>query len=215
MGRRYCFHLFYPIDRLATGLDAVNGILPTLRRKRTGKPIKSAMRRLSLENMGSPSPDSPVFLETSLLFPADDRVRAYYPLGGVESEWTNEGIECLPVGLIDLAIRVGGKYALLSISARTSGMSDLFADSVSVWGQLTHLLNSAGGLVGLFDDEKQLGVVPYPLLPDGREAVELEFFDFVLEERDNYWHLDADRFATAPLQKPRIVVPQGRLLRNQ
>jgi hypothetical protein len=213
MGRRYCFHLFYPIDRLSAAIDGVNSIRSVGRRKRDGTPRKWSRDNLTLAKMGHLSSDSPVFLELSLVFPADDRVRAYYPRNDVDSEWNDEGVELLPVGLIDLAIMVGVKYALLTVEARTGWMSELFGDSAAVWGQFTHLLFSEGGLAGYFDDQLERGLISYPLLPDGRVVVELDFFEFVLEERDTYWHLDTDRFTTAVLHNPRIPVPQGRLLR--
>jgi len=201
MGRRYAFELFYTADRVPAVLEAVRGVLPSGRRKRP---------RVLAADLSRLSPDSPLFLEVSLLFPADDVVRAFYPFDEVESEWTDEGVECLPVGVIDLAIRVGLKYTLLTFAARTSGMSDLFRDSPSVWAQFAGLLRSSGALTGMFQGVDHRGVARYPLLPDGREAVELDFFDFVVEERDTYWHIDTDRYAVAVLQAPRVA---GRIRR--
>src|SRR5581483_10131856 len=146
-----------------------------------------------------------LFVEVALLFPADDMVRAFYPLDDVESEWTDDGVECLPVGTIDLAVRTGAKNALVSVAARTSGMSDLFRDSPAVWTQFATLLRSLGGLIGMFQGVDHRGVARYPLLPDGQEAVELNVFDFVLEERDTYWHIDTDRYAVAVLHAPRVA----------
>lgn len=196
MARRYSFELIYAADSVAVALDALNAILPAGRRPRVRVPVA---------DLGGLTPGTPVFTELSLLFPADETVRGFYPLDDVPSEWTDEEVEWLPVGAIDLAIRVGVSYALLTFAARTNGMSDLFHNSQAVWGQFAALLQSSGGLGGLFHGAVPRGVSRYPLLPDGREAVELAFFDFVMEERDLYWHIDVDRYAAAILQSPRVA----------
>jgi hypothetical protein len=205
MPRQYSFELFYPADQVPAALDALSEILTPIRRKRTHKPIKE--RDWNLSRL---TPDSPIFLETSLLFPADKLIRAFHAARDAESEWTEEGVECLPVGAIRQAIRVGVRYALLSFTASTGGISDLFRDSPAVWGQFAALLRSSGGLAGLYSGVDHRGIARYPLLPDGREAVELDFFDFVLEERDTYWHIDTDRYAAEVLQAPRVA---GRTVR--
>jgi hypothetical protein len=195
MGRRYAFELFYAADRVSAALEALRRILPTGHRKQE---LAARLNRLT--------PESPLFLEVTLLFPVDDVLQAYYPLGDVHSEWTDDGVECLPFGVFDLAVRAGVRYALLSITARTSRMSDLLKNSPAVWSQFAALLRSSGGLVGMFQGVDHVGAARYPLLPDGREAVELDFFDFVLEERDTYWQIDTDRYAAAVLQAPRAAV---------
>jgi hypothetical protein len=200
MGRRYAFELFYPAERMPAALDAVSRTLTPIGRERTREPAK--VRPWNLSGL---TPHAPVFMETSLLFPADDEVRAYCLLGDVGSEWTEDGVECLLVGFIDLVVRLGLHYALLSITARTSRMSDLFRDSLAVWAKFAGLLRASGGLVGLFQGGDRRGIARYPLLPDGQEAAEQDFFDFVLEERDMYWHIDTDRYATAVLLAPRVL----------
>ncbi len=202
MGRRYSFELGYNHDRVEVAHGAMTAFLPTLRKRKKFRQPKP----VSAPDLSGLTPDSPLFWHISLLFPADERVRAFLPLDDVDSEWTDDGVECLPVGGIDLTVRVGARYALLSFAAVTSSMSDLFRDSPAVWGQFAALLRSSGGLVGWFSGLDHRGVGRYPLLPDGREAVELDFFDFVLEERATYWHLDTDRYVAAVLQAPRIVV---------
>jgi hypothetical protein len=72
-------------------------------------------------------------------------------------------------------------------------MSDLFERSRAIWAQFDSLLRASGGLVALFTGA-------YPVLPDGRATVTLDYFDYVLEERDLYWHLDVDRYASAVLR---------------
>jgi hypothetical protein len=196
VARRFSFELVYAADSVSVAIDTLNSLLPTGRRSRARVPVA---------DLGGLTPDTPVFAELSLLFPADEAVRGFYPLDDMRPEWTDEGIECLPVGAIDLAIRVGVSYALLTFTARTNGMSDLFQDSLAVWRQFADLLRTSGGLGGLFHGAVPRGVGSYPLLPDGREAVELDFCDFVLEERDLYWHIDVDRYAAAILQAPRVA----------
>jgi hypothetical protein len=151
------------------------------------------------------TPDRPLFREVCLLFPAVDELRAYYPLGDIGSECADSGVECLPVGLIDLAIRVGARYGLVEFRARTSRMSDLFRDTPAVWNRFAALLAASDGMVGLLNGVDHHGIARYPLLPDGHQAVEFDFFDFVVEERDNYWHIDTDRYAEAVLQAPRVA----------
>jgi hypothetical protein len=62
------------------------------------------------------------------------------------------------------------------------------------------MLRASGGLVAIFDAVVHRGPAEYPVLPDGRQAVTLDFFNYVLEERDTYWHIDVDRYASAVLQ---------------
>ena len=198
MPRRYSFELFYPVERVPAALTAVEGLVPPSRRD-----LPHASGQVGLNWL---SPDNPLFQAISLLVPADQTVRAYHDADDVEPEWTDDGVECLPVGVITLAVRVGAKYGQLTFTAATSSMSDLFRCSPAVWEQFARLLQSSGGLVGIFQGVDHRGKARYPLLPDGREAVELDFFDFVLEERVTYWHLDTDRFAEAVLRAPRIAV---------
>ncbi|WP_439627850.1 hypothetical protein [Gemmata sp.] len=141
------------------------------------------------------------------MFPADDPLRQFHGEDHDELlEWDDEGHEYLPVGSIDLTIRVGEMFALFSYAASTSWMSDLFEKSRPIWRQFDTIRESSGGLVGFFSGCSTRGIWCYPLLPDGRDGVPLNFFEFVLEERDTYWHLDVDRFAHAALSTPRTPV---------
>lgn len=203
MGLRYSFQLVYPAIRISGVLVDIGRMRPNCDRGRPLAPAwndpQTAMDATDLTH------DRPLFCEVSLLFPAVDEVRAYYPLGDVTTEWTEGRVECLPVGFIDLEVRIGVKYALVGFRARTSRMSDLFRGTPAVWDRFSALLASSGGLIGLFDGVDRCGIARYPLLPEGHEAVEFDFFDFVLEERDNYWHIDTDRYAEAVLQAPRVA----------
>jgi hypothetical protein len=200
MGRRFSFELFYPAARTADGLQALYRCYPTLARKRTGQPIKS--RGADPANVvRALAPDAPIFFRTSILFPADEHVRAFCSEWTDRTEWDEEGNEYLPVGEIAVAIRTGTEYALFTYAAVTSSMSDLFERSRAVWRRFDEILRTAGGLVGLFDGAVERGRLAYPILPDGRASVTFDFFDYVLEERDTYWHIDVDRYASAVLQQ--------------
>lgn len=200
MGRRYSFELFYTAAQVETGLRALHNHLPTLRRKRTGIPITSG----DLDAAGclrSLTPDSPLRFRTSLLFPADEYVRAFYAEWEDDrTEWDDEGNEYLPIGEVNVTVRTGRRYAVFTYAAVTSSMSDLFERSHGIWQQFDEMLHASGGLVALFNGVNHLGPADYPVLPDGRERVTLDFFEYVLEERDTYWHIDTDRYASAVLR---------------
>jgi hypothetical protein len=201
MGRRYSFKLFYPATRVEAGFHAVDRYLPTFYRKRTGKPRKSTYRTVTQSALSSLSPDSPIFLLTSLLFPADEHVRAFWPDHyDPKTEWDEEGNEYIPIGGIDVSVRIGQQYALIEYAAVTSSMSDLFERSRAIWKQFDSMLRVSGGLIALFQGVNHRGPATYPILPDGIQAVTLDFFDFVLEERDVYWHIDVDSYASAVLR---------------
>jgi hypothetical protein len=196
MGRRYSFELFYPVQQGRAAFAALSPYLPTVSRERSRLAVNLANSELSFL-----TPDQPLFLELALLFPADDAVRNFrLDWEDQDSEWDEEGTEYLPLGVIDLAVRVGAKHAVFTYTARTSGMSVVFRDSPSAWRQFDKVLRSSGGIVGLFAGVDHAGTARYPVLPDGRVSVELNFFDFVLEERDTYWHVDADRWTEAVLE---------------
>jgi hypothetical protein len=200
MGRRYKFELFYPADCLPDALNAMEGMQPTWRRKRTGKPMLPPWGM----NLRGLTPDAPMFAELGLLFPADEFVRGYCD-PDADSEWTDEGVECLPVGPVDLTVRVGRRYGQLTFAARVSMMSDVFENSPGVWERFAWLLRAGGGVIGLFNDMLAVGSRHFPLLPDGSQAVALDYRDFILEHRPTYWHLDVDRFATAALEAPKVA----------
>jgi hypothetical protein len=209
MGRRYSFQLFYPVDQVRAGLEALNPYLPTLRRKRSGQPIKGESRP-GIWDLSRLSGDQPMFFELSLLFPADESVRGFrLDWKDWHSEWDEEGAEYLPIGVIDLAVRIGTTWSVFTYTARTSGISQVFHDSRAVWRQFDRILGLSGGLVGLFSGVDHRGVARYPLLPAGRVSIEYDFFDFVLEERDTYWHMDADRWTIAVLAGlERVLQPE-------
>lgn len=201
MGRRYAFELFFPAENLADALNGLSGMLPTIRRRRSARPKLQSLG-LDLKRL---TPDTPLICEmVSILFPADDVVRGFRSdWEDHDSEWTDGGVECLPVGGIDLEVRIGATYAQLTCKARTSGISDVFQNSPAAWARFAGLLQSTGGLVGLFNDWS--GTHRYPLLPNGLEVIELNYHDFVLEERETYWHLDVDTFVSVALNAPRIA----------
>jgi len=204
MGRRYSFQLFFAADRIAGVLNVIDRMRPVSDRGQAIDSCDGIQAQLSRELMEL-NPDRPLFREVSLLFPADEIVRAYCTLRGVKSEWSDEGVESLPVGMIDLEIRVGVNYAVVMFIARTSRMSELFRDAGAVWDQFSALLNSCGGLLGLFDGVDHGGTAKYLLLSNGIQAIEFNFFDFVIEERDVYWHIDTDRYAEMILKAPRVA----------
>jgi hypothetical protein len=136
----------------------------------------------------------------SLLLPADEYVRAFWPPADApDSEWDDEGNERIPVGDIAVAVRTGARHALIEYAAVTSSMSDLLERSRATWRQFGEMLRASGGLVALFNGVTRRGPAEYPVLPEGREAVTLDFFDFVTEERETYWQIDVDRLAGAVL----------------
>jgi hypothetical protein len=196
MGLRFSFDLFYPADQVHAGLHELHECLPARQRKRTARrprPVREFDARAVLQPL---TPDPPLFWRTALLFPADQHVRDFCAEWADErTEWDDEGNEYLPVGDIDVALRTGARYALFSYAAVTSSMSDLFERSRAIWNRFDALLRASGGLVGLFNGAVTRGRLTYPVLPDGHRTVTFDFFDFVLEERDTYWHLDVDRFA--------------------
>lgn len=190
MGRRYSFELFYPTGALESGIRAADRYLPTFHRKRTGKRVKSAAPD-AVSLLTALTPNTPVFFSTSLLFPADGHVRGFRSdWDDRDTEWNDDGNSFLPVGLIGVEVRTGSRYGLISYAAVTSGMSDLFEQSRAIWAQFDAMRLASGGLTALFR-----GSGPScPVLPDGRERVALNFFDYVLEERAEYWHIDVDHY---------------------
>lgn len=200
MGRRYAFELFYPVARVADALTALDRYAPSIYRKRRGELVR-VPERVAPPDLTGLTPETPRFWSTSLLFPADDEVRRF--CSGRENcvtEWDDEGNGCLPVGSIDVAVRVGGQFAALRFAACTSGMSDLFERSRPIWRQFHNILQTSGGLTAIFDGATALGRQPYPVSPDGTTFAEFDYRDFILEERDDYWHLDTDRYARAVLR---------------
>ncbi len=120
MGKRYSFELFYPVTRVSEALIALNGARPTARRGRQHAPAV---------DLSQLSPESPVFAELAMLLPADAVARWYAdPFDELKPEWTDAGLECLPIGIIDLAVRVGGEYVLFSYTARTNSISLIFEE---------------------------------------------------------------------------------------
>jgi hypothetical protein len=118
MGRRWSFELFYPAAQVEAGLHAMRHYQLTSRRKRTARPIKSSGGFDPHLISSRLTPDAPFFLNTSLLFPADEHVRAFRSdWNDRDSEWDDEGNESLPVDGIDVAIRTSERYALFTYTA--------------------------------------------------------------------------------------------------
>lgn len=200
MGRRYSFELFYPASHVEAGFHAMDRYLPTFFRKRTGEPRKSSHSPPALD-LRSLTPDSPIFFRTSLLFPVDEHVRAFRSdWEDRDIEWDDDGNEYLPVGEIDVAIRLGQEFAVFTYAAVTSRMSDLFERSRAIWKQFDVILRTSGGLVAIFHGCVSRGPAAYPVLPGGTASITFDFFDFVTEERDTYWQIDVDRYASAVLR---------------
>jgi hypothetical protein len=78
MGRRYSFDLFYPAAVVEAGLRAMDPFLPAAGRRRPQKPA-ALSESPATTVLSSLTPDAPVFFRTSLLFPADEHVRAFGP----------------------------------------------------------------------------------------------------------------------------------------
>jgi hypothetical protein len=202
MGRRSSFELLYYTEQLTDALAALTPYLPTLRRPRQADSFLPKPLTIPKSTI-----DEPAFLTLSLLFPAEcviERFCSEYEAR--DSEWTEDGREMLPAGCIDLQIRRGERWLLLRYQARTSGISWLF-DSPIVWRQFADIANSSGALLAYYDDVLQWPTAIHPILPDGSEVVEIEFGQFILEERETYWHIDTDRYVDAIFasQRPRSI----------
>ncbi|HYT94393.1 MAG TPA: hypothetical protein VEL76_37105, partial [Gemmataceae bacterium] len=117
MGQRYSFDLFYPVDRVEAALRATAAVANTRGRKRTGTQVRLSTGgfvivpfthgfKFTAEALALTA-DPPVRLNTVLLFPADEAVQAYHGKNAVKPVWTEEGVECLPVGFIYLTVHLG------------------------------------------------------------------------------------------------------------
>jgi hypothetical protein len=156
MGLDYSINLYFPTARLAKALDATAALAPpgpaapTLVRRPDGilalVPFTSGFKN---ETVDLRLAGGELRLETTILVPADDAVRAYAHLPSV---FLN-GREHFPIGYVYLTVRTGCLFAEFSFTAATSGMSRLFVASAEVRARFAGLLRAAGGLAGWLDRE--------------------------------------------------------------
>ncbi|MEU4979186.1 hypothetical protein [Streptomyces sp. NPDC021969] len=90
-------------------------------------------------------------LDTSLMFPVDDAVRAYKESSGLPPEEDGRA----QIGYVYLTVRfesfLDPEYTALEFRAATSGMSRLFARSASIRKTFTDLAAAVGAACCLFD----------------------------------------------------------------
>jgi hypothetical protein len=156
MGLNYSVNLYFPTARLADALAATGAYAPPEPAEST--PVRLPDGTVALVPFTSGFKNDLVGLElgggelrldTSILFPADDAVRAYAHLPAVSVD----GREHFPIGYYYLTVRTGCLFAEFSFTAATSGMSRLFVASGAVRACFAGLLRAAGGLAGWLDRE--------------------------------------------------------------
>ncbi|MFC8418008.1 hypothetical protein OHA99_24130 [Streptomyces coelicoflavus] len=90
-------------------------------------------------------------LDTSLMFPVDDAVRAYGEASGLPPEENGR----VQIGYVYLTVRFESSldpaYTSMEFWAATSGMSRLFERSVSIRSAFTDLAAAVGGVCCQFD----------------------------------------------------------------
>ncbi|MGW1189971.1 hypothetical protein [Streptomyces sp. NPDC002559] len=158
MGLTYGYDIYLPPRNVAgalTGLAALappNRVVPPLDVTLPGGdrvvlPFTSNFKSEPVDRSAGGTLD----LDTSLLFGADDVVRAYAQEKGLEPEEDGR----VRIGYVYLTIRFESRsdprYASLEFWAATSAMSRVFARSAGVREVFTGLTAAAGGVCCLFD----------------------------------------------------------------
>lgn len=174
MGLNYAFLLLCAADRV----DAVLGEIAGMADEETAERIRASLPWQPAETLEAASaegrtvrlrlgakglePHGPDCL--SLRFAADAELLEYArdDLPREPGPWWKLGIasppplpevETVDVGCIFLAVTAGERYAEVELSAATTRMSVLFSRSASVRAAMSGIVERAGGLVALFDDE--------------------------------------------------------------
>lgn len=110
----------------------------------------------------------------------------------------NDGF--IDLGMIDLIIHAGSRYAEISLAPCESTMRVLFSVSSTIHRQLQDLVERTGGIVGLIDVEDDVR----PLLSDPTRSINLDARPF---DNDDYdperggLYFDVDGFTAALLAK--------------
>ncbi|MDK0521768.1 hypothetical protein [Streptomyces sp. ML-6] len=158
MGLSYGYDIYLPPRNIAGALNELAALAPP---GRDVPPLDVTLpggERVVLpftSNFGSEPVDrsagGTLDLDTSLLFGADDVVRAYAEERGLEAEEDGR----VGIGYVYLTVRFASlphpRYAAMEFWAATSAMSRVFARSARVREVFTGLTAAAGGVCCLFD----------------------------------------------------------------
>jgi hypothetical protein len=136
-------------------------------------------------------------LDAVLVLPVDEAVREFqakmgFPIYEYEED---DGRLYVGMGMIYLAIFLGGQYALFSYKAATTDMSLLFRKSRAIQGLFLDLLAEADGVAGLIDCEADR----FPLLSDPERSVQVDGMD--LETCEDIFAFDVDEFVESVLSQ--------------
>lgn len=160
MGLDYSVELYFPTERIEAALAwtarfaardknaSTTVTLPS--RKVISVPFTSGFKSAAIA-LRHQDQAYPACLDTCLLFPMDEAIRASY--GHCRTEIL-DGVEYGAIGYIYLYIKVGCLFAKFDYQAATSPMSRLLVDSTSVRGRFATLLREVGGVAGIIDVEE-------------------------------------------------------------
>jgi hypothetical protein len=158
MGLTYGYDIHLPPRSVAGALAAVAALAPPSRDvppldvtlpggERIVLPFTSGFGSEPVDCAGRETLD----LDTSLMFPVDDAVRAYGETYGLPPEENGR----VQIGYVYLTVRFASfldpRYTALEFWASTSGLSRLFARSASIRRTFTDLATTVGAACCLFD----------------------------------------------------------------
>ncbi|MFC8402625.1 hypothetical protein ACFUG9_03235 [Streptomyces griseoincarnatus] len=157
MGLTYSYGIYLRPENAARALNKVAQLAPPERRvpplavtlpggERVVLPFTSGFESEPVDCTGKDR----VTLDTSLMFPADEAVRAYAEAGGLPVEDGRVRIGCVYLDMYFPSL-LDPRYVCLDFWAATSRMSRLFEDSVAIREVLTDLAEAAGAVCCLFD----------------------------------------------------------------
>jgi hypothetical protein len=163
MGLDYTYEIFIPSGNVAKALVELAYLAPP---RNSGTPLQVTLpggERLALpftshfkSDPVEASADGTLDLDTSILMPVDDVMRACYL-------WTDRECDALgrtAIGYIYLTVRFASwrhpDFAVLEFTAATTGMSKMFELSPNTRRVFTDLTAASGGVCCLLDKETEV-----------------------------------------------------------
>ncbi len=192
MGVRYSIDLYYPLDCLENCLLKLQSICNLSQTALTkielpnGKFITvnfDLNDRNSSVRLGSYT--SGISLDTCVLFPIDEPLRAYVREYRLEQILPRKR-DLISIGTIYLSIQAGLNYVKLSFTAATRDMSKLFLASVAIQDRFIEFMNLTGGLFGSIDIEQDY----YLLLTDPTRQITSKSRNIEAIEVEPYYDID-------------------------